>query len=149
MEDYEEILGDLRPIAKEKKMDQGRDNLLKMFTNNVKKNLHIVLAFSPIGEKLRNRCRMFPSLVNCCAIDWFDKWPEEALFSVAKKQYMDYAEKLQITDYVEKLAKLSMIIHEDVQDKSDEFYEELRRKNYVTPTSYLELMKLYVEMMQY
>lgn len=27
---------------------------------------------------------MFPSLVNCCTIDWFSEWPEEALFSVAK-----------------------------------------------------------------
>lgn len=28
---------------------------------------------------------MFPSLVNCCTIDWFTKWPNEALLSVAKK----------------------------------------------------------------
>lgn len=34
-------------------------------------------------------------------------------------------------------------------DVSDQFYNELRRKNYVTPTSYLELIKLYKEMMKY
>ena len=27
---------------------------------------------------------MFPSLVNCCTIDWFTEWPEEALMNVAK-----------------------------------------------------------------
>lgn len=27
---------------------------------------------------------MFPSLVNCCTIDWFEKWPQEALLSVAQ-----------------------------------------------------------------
>lgn len=26
---------------------------------------------------------MFPALVNCCTIDWFREWPEEALSSVA------------------------------------------------------------------
>jgi dynein heavy chain, axonemal len=26
---------------------------------------------------------MFPSLVNCCTIDWFTEWPEQALRSVA------------------------------------------------------------------
>ena len=26
---------------------------------------------------------MFPALVNCCTIDWFKEWPEEALASVA------------------------------------------------------------------
>lgn len=33
----------------------------------------------------RRRCRMFPSLVNCCTIDWFTKWPPEALRSVAQQ----------------------------------------------------------------
>lgn len=31
----------------------------------------MVLAMSPIGEAFRNRLRQFPSLVNCCTIDWF------------------------------------------------------------------------------
>jgi dynein heavy chain len=40
-----------------------------------------------------------------------------------------------------------MKIHSDVIVKSDTYYEELRRKNYVTPTSYLELLKLYIDLM--
>lgn len=39
---------------------------------------------SPVGDAFRSRCRMFPSLVNCCTIDWFTVWPREALLSVAK-----------------------------------------------------------------
>lgn len=41
------------------------------FIERVKANLHIVLAMSPIGDAFRNRLRMFPSLINCCTIDWF------------------------------------------------------------------------------
>jgi dynein heavy chain, axonemal len=40
-------------------------------------------------------------------------------------------------------------VHNSVIEYSDSFYSELRRKNYVTPTSYLELLKLYIEMMKY
>lgn len=32
---------------------------------------------------------MFPSLVNCCTIDWFVKWPREALLSVAQNTLKD------------------------------------------------------------
>jgi dynein heavy chain len=39
---------------------------------------------SPIGEDIKRRLRMFPSLVNCCAIDWFLAWPQDALKSVAE-----------------------------------------------------------------
>ena len=42
-----------------------------------------VCFYSPIGEIFRARLRQFPSLVNCCTIDWFSAWPEEALRSVA------------------------------------------------------------------
>jgi dynein heavy chain len=59
--------------------------LYNFFIERVKKNLHIVLCFSPIGDAFRTRVRMFPSLVNCCTIDWFKGWPQDALVSVAKK----------------------------------------------------------------
>jgi dynein heavy chain len=49
------------------------------FIQKAKSNLHVVLAMSPIGEDFKRRLRMFPSLVNCCTIDWFLPWPKEAL----------------------------------------------------------------------
>jgi dynein heavy chain len=53
------------------------------FVERCKKKLHIVLCFSPIGEAFRTRIRMFPSLVNCTTIDWFQEWPADALQNVA------------------------------------------------------------------
>jgi len=43
---------------------------------------------------------------------------------------------------------MSVAIHNSVSDASDNFYNELRRKNYTTPTSYLELIKTYLEMLK-
>jgi dynein heavy chain len=43
---------------------------------------------------------------------------------------------------------MSVTIHESVSDASDQFFNELRRKNYTTPTSYLELIKAYTEMLK-
>ena len=146
-EDLEEIITDVRPLAKEAGRLDSRDSILKYFVNLVRENLHIVLAFSPVGEKLRTRVRQFPSIINCATIDWYDKWPDEALYSVAEREYKAQ-EHLEIQDFREALCKLSVEIHQSVRENSERFYEELRRRNYTTPTSYLELLKLYIDMLR-
>ena len=40
------------------------------FVERTRANLHLVLCFSPIGDAFRERLRQFPSLINCCTIDW-------------------------------------------------------------------------------
>ncbi|VDQ15233.1 unnamed protein product [Trichobilharzia regenti] len=51
---------DLSPLA-----------LYALFVDRCREKLHVVMAFSPIGEAFRNRLRQFPALINCCTIDWF------------------------------------------------------------------------------
>lgn len=71
--------------------------LYAYFVQICRENLHIVLAFSPVGDQFRNRCRQFPSIINCCTIDWYDPWPAEALYSVAHRQYAAQEHQLGIT----------------------------------------------------
>ena len=49
--------------------------IFEHFENSAKNCIHVVLAFSPIGDDFKRRLRMFPALVNCCTIDWFLPWP--------------------------------------------------------------------------
>jgi len=79
-EDQDEIKRDLGEIIAKAKLDIEP---WTFFVERVKQNLHICLAFSPVGDQLRTRMRMFPSLVNCCTIDWLNPWPDEALKTVA------------------------------------------------------------------
>ena len=57
----------------------------RLFTAQCRANLHVVLCMSPIGDAFRTRLRQFPSLVNCCTIDWFTAWPQDALQTVAEQ----------------------------------------------------------------
>lgn len=50
---------------------------------------------------------MFPSLVNCCTIDWFMKWPEEALQSVAIDSLQNYGSP----EFVNDLATICVTMH--------------------------------------
>lgn len=60
-------------------------SLYAFFVEACRANLHMMLAMSPVGAAFRERLRKFPSLVNCCTIDWFSVWPADALKSVASK----------------------------------------------------------------
>lgn len=63
----------MRPIAQagDKNLEFSPLSLFAYFVNRCRENLHIVVAFSPIGDAFRNRLRQFPSLINCCTINWF------------------------------------------------------------------------------
>lgn len=88
-EDKDSVLNDIKDINMKAKKPTDPDTCYKTFVERVRNNLHIVLCMSPIGDSLRVRCRQFPSLVDCCTLDWFSSWPEEALLSVANKLLRD------------------------------------------------------------
>jgi len=46
-----------------------------------------------------------------------------------------------------KIAEMCMEIHTSVSDMAERFYRELKRRYYTTPTSYLELINLYLSML--
>uniref|UniRef100_A0A5F8GCZ7 Dynein axonemal heavy chain 3 n=1 Tax=Monodelphis domestica TaxID=13616 RepID=A0A5F8GCZ7_MONDO len=120
-----------------RKIDATPLAMYNFFIEKVKKNLHIVLAMSPIGDAFRNRLRMFPSLINCCTIDWFQTWPTDALEMVANK----FLEDVELDDEIRKqVVSMCKYFQESVRQLSLEFFGTLRRHNYVTPTSYLELI---------
>lgn len=45
-------------------------NCWQFFIERVRKNLHVVLCFSPVGDSFRVRARQFPALVNCTVFNW-------------------------------------------------------------------------------
>jgi len=145
-EEMEKFIGPCRRLAKEAGLPETRDAVYGYFINRVREKLHLVLCMSPVGSAFRNRCQMFPSLVNCCTIDWFTAWPREALMSVSKR-FFEFVD-LGSDEMKEKVSEMCVVIHTSVQTMADRFYDELRRKYYTTPTSYLELINLYTSMLE-
>ncbi|KAG6610110.1 Dynein heavy chain [Phytophthora cinnamomi] len=143
---YDERVGiceAVRPHVKEKFGKAVGDNmnqtqLYSFFLQRVRSNLHIVLACSPIGDAFRDRLRKFPSLINCCTIDWFTAWPSDALVAVAEKFLADV--EMDSANVRKAIVDTCQYFHVSVMELSDRFLKSLRRQNYVTPTSYLELI---------
>ncbi|RMX38335.1 hypothetical protein pdam_00005508 [Pocillopora damicornis] len=136
-----EINESVRPAAQAKADDKNAEfsplALFNFFVNCCKGNLHILLCMSPIGDAFRNRLRQFPALINCCTIDWFQPWPEDALEMVANKFLQD----VEMTDNERKeVVPICQYFHTSARHLSERYLDKLGRHNYVTPTSYLELI---------
>lgn len=140
-DELETISSTMKPLLQASGVPQTKNNMFSAYLKRVKENLHVVLAMSPIGEAFRKRLRMYPSLVNCCSLDWFSEWPEEALISVATDQFQMI--EFEDDDLRKNVVKMCTVVHQSVVAESKNFLLQLRRHNHVTPTSYLELLDTY------
>ncbi|CAL8325422.1 unnamed protein product [Merluccius merluccius] len=146
VDEKQEIMEAVRPIAQagNKGLEFSPLALFAFFVNRCRENLHIVVAFSPIGNAFRNRLRQFPSLINCCTIDWFQPWPEEALERVANS----FLETLEMSEHErQQVMPICKNFHTSAIQLSLKFLSELGRHNYVTPTSYLELIAAFRQLL--
>jgi dynein heavy chain len=80
-DEIDEISGDLTSVMKREhpRRPPTNENLYDYFMSRVRQNLQIVLCFSPVGDKFRNWALKFPALISGCTIDWFSRWPKDAL----------------------------------------------------------------------
>jgi dynein heavy chain len=150
MDEMDRIVGDLRPMAKELQKPtpetcESKEGVWAFFVSRVRQQLHIVLAMSPVGDAMRVRFRMFPSLINCATVDWFQPWPEDALREVATR-FLAGTSAVE-DDMKENVALACVVVHKSVHGMCKVFLERLRRHVYVTPKSYLDLIQLYMEML--
>jgi len=145
-DEKDRVIGDCREYTASIGKPLTKDSVYNTFISCVQANLHCVLCMSPVGEAFRRRCRMFPSLINCCTIDWYLPWPQEALADVADR-FMAEVENVS-DEHKVILAKLCPILHGSVEKWSDTFYDELRRKFYISPKSYLDMISLYTKLLK-
>ena len=140
-EEIEKITAACKPECLKKRIPPTKLNVFSQYLVRVRKNIHVVLCMSPLGDAFRERLRMFPSLVNCTTIDWFAEWPDEALESVADRKLTEGA--VEVGNSKEGVVTFVKALHMGVFEKSVEFLDVLRRYNYVTPTSFLEVLDTY------
>jgi dynein heavy chain len=135
------IVENLMKACQEAGVNSGiTTEVYNFFVSRVRTNLHLVLCLSPIGEAFRTRLRMFPSLVNCCTIDWFSEWPEDALHMCA----IHFLKGVELPVSVKSgVVDVCVDMQVRVVQLSKKFLDVMGRHYYVTPTSYLELINTF------
>ncbi|KAJ3180788.1 hypothetical protein HDU85_003867 [Gaertneriomyces sp. JEL0708] len=145
-DEVDNIINAMRNEAKSLGFVDTREVCWDLFIRNVRRNLKVVLCFSPVGNALRSRCRKFPAIVNCTMIDWFHEWPEEALQSVATRFIA--SSELVPDDLKKPVTRFMAYAHQSVNTVSKKYLINEKRHNYTTPKSFLALISLYKEMLE-
>ncbi|XP_055955514.1 dynein axonemal heavy chain 5 isoform X2 [Patella vulgata] len=143
-DEMDEILGELVPIMKKEfpRRPPSNENLYEYYLSRVRNNLHISLCFSPVGEKFRQRALKFPGLISGCTMDWFQRWPKDALIAVADHFLCNF--DIKCSDEVKIQVIHSMgTIHDGVAESCVEYFQRYRRSTHVTPKSYLSFINGY------
>ncbi|XP_077869744.1 dynein beta chain, ciliary-like [Saccoglossus kowalevskii] len=145
-DEIENIIGGIRNEVKGAGLLDTRENCWKFFIDRVRRQLKVVLCFSPVGTTLRVRSRKFPAVVNCTCIDWFHEWPQQALNSVSQRFLEDI--ELLTPELKVSIAEFMAYVHTSVNDISKMYLQNEKRYNYTTPKSFLEQIKLYDSLLQ-
>ncbi|EDV25010.1 uncharacterized protein TRIADDRAFT_56504 [Trichoplax adhaerens] len=143
-DEIDEITQELIPVMKAEypRRLPTLENLYDYFLTRVRNNLHVVLCFSPVGEKFRNRALKFPALFSGCTMDWFSRWPKDALIAVAQHFISSYP--IICSDKVKQSVIGTMGTFQDrVSEACVNYFERFRRQAHVTPKSYLSFINGY------
>lgn len=67
-DEVDTIYNTVRNEGKGEGVVDTKDAMFEFFISKIKRNLHVCLCFSPVGEAFRRRASRFPSLINCTVI---------------------------------------------------------------------------------
>uniref|UniRef100_A0A8V0ZHJ8 Dynein axonemal heavy chain 8 n=1 Tax=Gallus gallus TaxID=9031 RepID=A0A8V0ZHJ8_CHICK len=145
-DELDEITQALIPVMKKEmpRCPPTFDNLYEYFLTRAKKNLHVVLCFSPVGEKFRARSLKFPGLISGCTMDWFSRWPKEALVAVASYFLSDFNMVCSASVKTQVVETMGLF-HDIVSESCENYFQRYRRRAHVTPKSYLSFINGYKE----
>ncbi|XP_043340601.1 dynein axonemal heavy chain 14 [Cervus canadensis] len=139
-EELDAIALRLRSLAEQSGYVDNRQILLSFFQKRIHKNLHIFMTMSPTRPNFHQNCRLYPSLISTCTVDWYEKWPEEALLIVADAFLREKVDIESRENLKEKFAPTCVQIHRSIKELNIKYFQTTRRHYYITPSNYLRFM---------
>ena len=101
--------------------------VINIFLNDVMLPAFSHFRLHQVGERFRTRALKFPGLISGCTMDWFQRWPKEALIAVADHFLSKY--DIRCSEEVKRQVIQSMgIFHDGVSESCLEYFQRFVEK---------------------
>nr|XP_029531899.1 dynein heavy chain 14, axonemal [Oncorhynchus nerka] len=145
-DEIDSITVDLKSTM-ESSIGENREEMYSYFIEQVHQRLHIVLALSPAGMRLRQYCWAHPALLSCCNIDWYSEWSKDALLQVANSTYINSDHFDWLGQVLQnKVARVCVDIHQSSTQMAAQYLQEMRRPYYIVPSTFIEYIDTFTKM---
>jgi len=75
-----------------------------------------------VGEKFRTRSLKFPGLISGCTIDWFQRWPKDALIAVSN-HFLSNFSIVSEEDTKRQLIEMMGTVHDGVAENCITYFQ--------------------------
>ncbi|KAI0989686.1 hypothetical protein GJ496_007023 [Pomphorhynchus laevis] len=136
-EDVSQIRAGLEKIVEREGIQPTDAAIMDFLINRVNSNLHVIICMSPSGSNFRNYVRMFPALINCTTIDYFNEWPYDALIEISLNNF-DGVDLAMYNERKKAFCDVLASIHLSASNVSNNMRMTTKRVSYTTPTNFLD-----------
>ena len=84
--------------------------------------MFLLILSLKVGEKFRNRSLKFPGLISGCTMDWFQRWPRDALVAVSNHFLSNY-NIVSTAEIKQQLVQCMGLVHDLVAQTCIDYFQ--------------------------
>ena len=113
------------------------------FISSTMNRLRVFICMNPLDQDFTKRLRLFPALINNTTIDWYESWPENALFFLAKREFSKLEDNQSFSKNIEPLNNVISKGFINLIQATEIYYKSTRRKVIILPKAFLDYVNYF------